>query len=346
MLELLYEWGWTFFIYAFLGWVAEVAYAALKTGRFVNRGFLNGPVCPIYGVGMTAVVLLLTPVRDRFLLLFLGGAFVTSLLEYATGLVLEKVFHDKWWDYSGRRFNLHGYICLEFSLMWGFGCVLIMQNVHPLVEMLISWLMKPVGILLFWIFAAAMVVDLCDTVSTILKLNRRLKAIDDTAAAIHRLSDEIGEKVATGAIGARDTADELKERSDELREKSGEFYADMREKSEQFNAGIKEKSEGFNASMKEKSEEFNAGMKEKSDEFYANMKAKREEYDQMMARYQKLLSEKSRGRRLMKAFPGATSVRYREALENLKESWTVRKGSKKEEEGQAPAPAVGDTTKE
>ncbi|MCD8120084.1 MAG: hypothetical protein LUE29_11535 [Lachnospiraceae bacterium] len=365
MLESLYEWGWIFFIYAFLGWVTEVAYAALKTGKFVNRGFLNGPLCPIYGVGMGAVVLLLTPVRDNFLLLFLGGAFVTSLLEYLTGLVLEKVFHDKWWDYSGRRFNLHGYICLEFSLMWGFGCVLIMQNVHPLVETLVAWLMKPAGVVVFWVFAAAMAVDICDTVSTILKLNRRIKAIDDTAAAIHRLSDEIGERVATGAISAKGSADELKEKSGELKERSGELYADMKEKSGEFYADMKERSGELYTDMKEKSDELRADMKEKTDEFLSGMtlkgeeyraesaarkekfsgkmdeysesfllelQKKREEYDRMAARYQKLLSEKTRGRRLMKAFPGATSVRYQEALENLKESWNVRKEGKKEQD--------------
>lgn len=85
-----------FFIYAFLGWCTEVAFAACKEGRFVNRGFLNGPVCPIYGFGVVGVALALRPVMDSLPLLFLGSVVITSLIEFVTGFVLEKVFHAKW----------------------------------------------------------------------------------------------------------------------------------------------------------------------------------------------------------------------------------------------------------
>ena len=83
---------WFFFIYAFLGWCTEVCFVALKTGTFVNRGFLNGPVCPIYGFGALVVLTALEPLRDHLLLLFLGSMALTSLLEYLTGLLLEKLF--------------------------------------------------------------------------------------------------------------------------------------------------------------------------------------------------------------------------------------------------------------
>ena len=87
-----------FFVYAFMGWCAEVAFAACKTGKFVNRGFLNGPVCPIYGFGLVAVILALTPLEDRLFLLFIASMAVTTVLELITGWVLEKAFHMKWWD--------------------------------------------------------------------------------------------------------------------------------------------------------------------------------------------------------------------------------------------------------
>ena len=96
----IYQAVWIFIIYAFLGWCSEVAFAAVNKGKFVNRGFLNGPVCPIYGVGMLIVVLCLWNLRDRPLLLFLGSALLTTALEFVTGFVLERFFHDKWWDYS------------------------------------------------------------------------------------------------------------------------------------------------------------------------------------------------------------------------------------------------------
>ena len=95
-----------FFIYSFLGWCTEVAFAAVRHGKFVNRGFLNGPVCPIYGFGVLMVVLLLQQLQDNLLILFIGSVIVTSAIEFLTGWILETVFHAKWWDYSQNKFNL------------------------------------------------------------------------------------------------------------------------------------------------------------------------------------------------------------------------------------------------
>ena len=127
-----------FFVYAVLGWCAEVAFAAVNSGRFVNRGFLNGPWCPIYGFGVVIVVLVLTPVEENTAMLFAGAVVLTSALEWITGCVLEKAFHARWWDYSGLPFNIGGYVCLKFSLMWGLACVLVMRVLHPTVMFLIA----------------------------------------------------------------------------------------------------------------------------------------------------------------------------------------------------------------
>ena len=128
-----YELVWIFIIYAFIGWCTEVSYAALDRGIFVNRGFLNGPYCPIYGCGVVIVVAALTPLKDNLLILFAGSFLLTSILEYITGFILEKVFHNKWWDYSNKPFNLHGYICLKFSIYWGLACTFIMDVIHPII---------------------------------------------------------------------------------------------------------------------------------------------------------------------------------------------------------------------
>ena len=108
-----------FIIYAFLGWCTEVVYAALNTGKFVNRGFLNGPICPIYGFGIAAIVAFLAPVSNNPALLFAGSAIITSAIELITGWIMEKAFNTRWWDYSTMPFNIGGYICLKFSIAWG-----------------------------------------------------------------------------------------------------------------------------------------------------------------------------------------------------------------------------------
>ena len=104
----IYQLLWLFFIYAFLGWCTEVAYAALDTGKLVNRGFLNGPLCPIYGCGMAAVLTLLLPLQDNLLILFAGGMLLTTLIELVGGWALKTLFHTTWWDYSDKPFNLGG----------------------------------------------------------------------------------------------------------------------------------------------------------------------------------------------------------------------------------------------
>ena len=122
-----------FLIYSCLGWCLEVIYAAVSTGQLVNRGFLNGPVCPIYGFGMIIVLFTLSPLADNLLLLYIGGVILPSVLELAGGWALYKLYHTRWWDYSDFPFNIGGYICLEFSLLWGVGTVVVMKAVHPVI---------------------------------------------------------------------------------------------------------------------------------------------------------------------------------------------------------------------
>ena len=107
-----------FLIYSCTGWCLEVIFAAATTGQLVNRGFLNGPVCPIYGFGMVIVLFTLTPLQDSVLLLYIGGVILPSALELVGGWALYKLYHTRWWDYSDFPFNIGGYICLEFSLLW------------------------------------------------------------------------------------------------------------------------------------------------------------------------------------------------------------------------------------
>src|SRR5690606_13878404 len=125
------DYAWFFLIYAFLGWCTEVAYKAVTSGKFVNRGFLLGPLCPIYGFGMILLLIIFQPIKDNVLLLFFGAIIITSALEFITGYILEKVFHHKWWDYSDVPFNIKGYICLKFSLAWGLAAVFVIHIVHP-----------------------------------------------------------------------------------------------------------------------------------------------------------------------------------------------------------------------
>lgn len=199
----LYQMYWIFVIYAFVGWCCEVAFAAVKSGTFVNRGFLTGPVCPIYGFGMLIVALLLTPLANSWLLLFVGAVVLTSLLELVTGFVLERFFHQKWWDYSAFRGNIGGYICPQFSLLWGVACVAVMKVVQPLVMRLIDAFPHLVGIILLCVTDVLFALDLTMTVVTLCKLQARFRRLEEFETRMRRISDELGEGIFKGVEQSR-----------------------------------------------------------------------------------------------------------------------------------------------
>ncbi|GKH45674.1 membrane protein [Oscillospiraceae bacterium] len=162
-----------------MGWCCECVYCSIPAGRFINRGFLNGPLCPVYGFGALAVIHCLTPVDFSLPILFVCGLLVTSALEYFTGWLLETIFHAKWWDYSNMRFNIRGRVCLLNSVLFGLLGVFVMRVLHPFVGRMVGSLSF---VMLIW-FASALTtllaVDLFLSVRTALQLSGKLDALRD-----------------------------------------------------------------------------------------------------------------------------------------------------------------------
>ena len=287
---MLYRFLWIFFIYAFLGWCTEVSYAALVTGKFVNRGFLNGPVCPVYGFGVVIVLAGLAPLEENLLLLFLGSVALTSSLEWLTGFVLEKLFHQRWWDYSDQPFNLSGYICLRFSIAWGFACLFVVKLLHPTVLLLIRLVPKTLGVILLALLGAVMAVDLAATVSTIVKLNRRLEQIDELASKIKEASNEFGENLAERVLDAAERGAGWKEDIDELAFRLAERRAALADNLEEWEQHREEQ----RVQVRRQLEEWRTSMQELHDrEFFGR-------------------------RRLLRAFPRLRSIDHKSALERLR----------------------------
>ncbi len=186
----IFELAWFFLIYACLGWCAEVIFHICNSGKFVNRGFLNGPVCPIYGAGVLIILLCLSPISYNFMLLFAGSVLLTSALEFVTGFVLERFFHQKWWDYSNVPLNIKGYVCLKFSLLWGVACVFIVKVVHPIVERLTAHLLTNGWLVVLAVLYAGFLADVVVTLIHVLGLSKRIRALAalEEAAEEHRRS--------------------------------------------------------------------------------------------------------------------------------------------------------------
>ncbi len=128
------QWSLLFYLYGFLGWVWESCYVSLCRRQWVNRGFLHGPMLPIYGFGALMILLATLPVRQNLVLVFLLGTASATLLEYVTGAAMERIFHVRYWDYSHQRFQVKGYICLRSSIAWGFFSILLVRVLHPPLE--------------------------------------------------------------------------------------------------------------------------------------------------------------------------------------------------------------------
>lgn len=293
-----YEYLWFFMIYAVGGWCLEVAFHVVTMGHFVNRGFLNGPVCPIYGFGMLIVIVCLMPLKENKLVLFAGSVLLTTLLELVTGFVMEKLFHQRWWDYSEEPFNFHGYICLRFSLEWGIACLLVVDLVHTVISGLILHFPKLPGMIILGVLCAVFAVDAVITVFTIVGLNRRLRKMNELAEKISTISEKLGEEITSATLQGM--------------ERQQQFKEDLAEKKEQ---------------LEERTDEIKTGLQQmrqaREMELQKQRQLREKEMAELKEKLEKLRAPRRRSqRRLIRAFPHMRSTRYTDELRNLQE--TVR----------------------
>ncbi len=191
-----------FVIYSFIGWVVEVVFHVVVAGKIINRGFLNGPVCPVYGFGMISVLLIYNFIgTDNAFVVFLEGIVFTTLIELIAGFILDKFFHARWWDYSKMPLNLNGYICAGFSIIWGLAVVFVIKLVHVVIYHFSSGLIPPrIG----WpILIALYVIFITDTVVTALTLiglNKKLEELDRISESLKTVSDRMTERIGNTSL--------------------------------------------------------------------------------------------------------------------------------------------------
>lgn len=207
---------WWLVIYAFLGWCIEVIYATASRGVFVNRGFLSGPYCPIYGFGALLVLWVTAPFANGLMGLFLISMLLCSVLELVAGWLMEVLFNQRWWDYSDYPFNIGGYVCLEFSLLWGLACMFMVKIIHPMIAGIGPQLTNQTGVIVLAVIVTALLADLIATVNQMLKLKKQLLIIDEIDQRMRQLSDGLGEKIHDVSKTAIAELTDLKQKQDEL----------------------------------------------------------------------------------------------------------------------------------
>lgn len=185
----------TFVAYCFIGWVMESIFHTVWERKLVNRGFLNGPYVPIYGFGALLVLNVLEPFQAHWYIVFPVSIILATTLEYVTGWAMEKLFHNRWWDYSMFPFNLHGRICLVFSLGWGVLCLILVYIVSPFVNHMILLPPRPVSVTIAIVLFLTMLTDLVFTIRATVDLNKTLERLDTIGTLAKARRDEFADNI-------------------------------------------------------------------------------------------------------------------------------------------------------
>lgn len=279
----LLQWMLFFYIYCFFGWIIESTYVSVCTGNWVNRGFMRGPVIPIYGTGAVIVLFAVIPFRTSPILVFIVGTVAASILEFVTGFVMERIYKVRYWDYSDKPFNLCGYICIFNSLCWGVLSILLIYLVHSWVEKGVLFLNDMVLLSIDSGISSLFIVDLFNSSTTAVELKRMLansQKLKDDLMNIHNKMIEFNTAIANG-----------KEKMDELKQMSlQELYISARDNMSNI------------ASDKDSPELQN--LKNKLDLL-------KDKY------YKRMLAEDKAKFKLLKNNPKAVSYKYKESLREI-----------------------------
>lgn len=206
------QWLLFFYVYCFLGWCFESALVSVAQRRPVNRGFLKGPFLPIYGTGAIAILLLTLPVRANPLLVFLLGMLAATALEFVTGACMERLFKVRYWDYSHKRFNVHGYICLTSSLAWGALSVMLVGFLHAAVEHFVLRLSADMVRALDFVLSVVFVYDFV----TSLRAAYSLRKLIEQSARLRREVDALRARIDALSQAADQARQGLRERTEDI----------------------------------------------------------------------------------------------------------------------------------
>lgn len=189
---------WLFFLYSFIGWCIEVCYAAIRRRQFVNRGFVNSPLCPIYGFGSVLFMLFLPELTENLFFLFLGGTLLATMLEYATGMLMEKIFHKKLWDYSDIKHNLSGYVCVRYSLLWGVLAIVTMRFTNPLLCGILGIIPHSVTLIIQWAAVILLLLDFLTTAMAVLHMKISARRLTQLSEGIQHTSRLLENRLTRG----------------------------------------------------------------------------------------------------------------------------------------------------
>lgn len=283
-----------FVFYGVIGWIYESTLVSIQKRALINRGFLNGPIIPLYGCGALLIYIAFGDMRNHYLLVFIGGVCLATLLEYLTSLIMELLFHTRWWDYSKYPLNLNGRICLFVSLFWGILALLMVDVFQPGINLLIGIIPRKIGEIMGYVIIPLFILDIITTVITSVKFTIIL-------AKLQSLRKDMTEYIATSKI--YEAGEDLFDKFTNIRLLG--IFSDVKASIESRLHSPKLSKQASKLELRERLPEIEVKMKE------------------FFGRYQNIKTLKAHIR-LLKAFPTMKVHKREEALSDLREKVSRR----------------------
>ena len=306
------QWLLFFFLYSFFGWIWESCYVSLREHRWVNRGFMHGPMLPLYGSGAVSVLIITLPVRDNLPLVFIMGMIGATLLEFFTGMVMESLFHVRYWDYSHLKFNVKGYICPVASLCWGVFSIMMVKVVHIPIEEVILKIPMAIADGLAFVLTVVAAVDFTQSFNEAMDMKKMLAQLDETKVQIRKLQERIRE-------ASEDMSEKLRTAAGEVPEKLRSAAATAGEMPGRLRTAAGDRSEKLRTAAGNRSEKFRTAAGDVPEKLRLELAELKENAAKEL---QKILSRSDEthagAMKQLRRNPTAASSRFKDVLEELK----------------------------
>ena len=299
------EWLFFFYFYCFFGWVFESTYVSVKSRKPINRGFMRGPFLPLYGTGAIMMLVVSMPFQDNVVLTYLAGCVGATLLELVTGMAMEALFKVRYWDYSKKKFNYKGHICLSSTIAWGFLTILMTELVHQEVANVVFALPHQVITVITVLITIEIVADFALSFKAALDLRDVLVGLEKAKMEMERIQKRLDVLIAFAG-------DELAVRKQEGESKAEELILSLEERFQRIKERLAAEPGAIEMKVREELMELRSR--------YMVEKEHRQQFSGIRDFYQ---------RNMIKGNPDMYSVRFTEALEELKRAVNEHKKNEK-----------------
>lgn len=333
------QWLFFFYFYCFFGWCFESTYVSIKNKRPVNRGFMRGPFLPLYGTGAIMMLLVSMPFQENILLVYVAGCLGATLLEYVTGVAMEALFKVRYWDYSDQKFNFQGHICLSSTLAWGLLTILMTEYLHKPVEWFVLRISLDILTPVTLVLTAFICADFALSFKAAMDLRDVLIGMEKAKEELLRIQKRLDVMIAV-------TNEDITNRRENISESLNQYKEELTEGISQYREELAESVEGIRGNVEARVENIreNVGirvedLKKNIEDRLERMKKRvqtnpgdyldnlKDELLDLKVKYLRNIEEReglSRlknflRRDLLHTYPSMSSVRFKEALEELKQ---------------------------